>query len=197
MATTDYGAVDVNENGSTRFNRAKVIVIPFGKKKVFVRSLTIQKVLGTAAALLSLIVVIVVFTNVSRGSVSTAVQVDSSRVLQAGSDTTTTTSRPRQQPTVQLTQGTLQGTILQSRGGRDYNAFYTVPYGKPPVGNLRFQACYSFLTAFVVCVDKRLPVFLSTASRTSGRLDRNSRRNSKGPDVHPAGKVQPSQDHRR
>ncbi|XP_051154450.1 uncharacterized protein LOC127277391 [Leptopilina boulardi] len=40
---------------------------------------------------------------------------------------------------VQTSQGILRGTIEKSRNGRNYSAFLGIPYGKPPVGDLRFR----------------------------------------------------------
>ncbi|CAG7828561.1 unnamed protein product [Allacma fusca] len=46
----------------------------------------------------------------------------------------------RRIPLVRIpSQGRLRGTILKSRRGRDYYAFYKVPYAAPPVGELRFE----------------------------------------------------------
>ena len=36
-------------------------------------------------------------------------------------------------------QGSVRGTVLKSRKGRDYNAFYQIPYARPPVGRYRFE----------------------------------------------------------
>ncbi|XP_063991353.1 uncharacterized protein LOC135169897 [Diachasmimorpha longicaudata] len=43
-------------------------------------------------------------------------------------------------PRVTITNGTLVGSILQSRKGRNFTAFRGIPYARPPVGDLRFQA---------------------------------------------------------
>lgn len=40
---------------------------------------------------------------------------------------------------VKIETGKLQGKRLTSRAGRNYLAFLGVPYGRPPVGTLRFQ----------------------------------------------------------
>ncbi|XP_033228895.1 esterase FE4-like [Belonocnema kinseyi] len=39
---------------------------------------------------------------------------------------------------VEISQGILNGTIQVSRNGRIYSAFLGIPFGKPPIGNLRF-----------------------------------------------------------
>ncbi|XP_065216366.1 acylcarnitine hydrolase-like [Planococcus citri] len=36
-------------------------------------------------------------------------------------------------------QGTLNGTRLEARNGKLFNAFYGIPYAQPPVGKLRFK----------------------------------------------------------
>ena len=81
-------------------------------------------------------------------SISSRVEVEvMNEVLQAEGDTTPSPragfsrrrSSNRSPPTVKTTLGTLEGVVLQSRAGRDYFGFYNVPYGEPPVGELRFQ----------------------------------------------------------
>lgn len=42
--------------------------------------------------------------------------------------------------TVTIQQGRLKGVRLQSRGGRGFHSFLGIPYAKPPLGDLRFQA---------------------------------------------------------
>jgi len=44
-----------------------------------------------------------------------------------------------EEPIVETLLGSIRGMTLKSREGRDYYAFYKVPYAKPPVGNLRFK----------------------------------------------------------
>lgn len=41
--------------------------------------------------------------------------------------------------TITIQQGTLTGKIQQSRNGSKYFAFLSIPYAKPPVGELRFK----------------------------------------------------------
>lgn len=41
---------------------------------------------------------------------------------------------------VNTTDGVLKGQVLRSRDGRPYYSYTGIPYAKPPVGNLRFQA---------------------------------------------------------
>ena len=36
-------------------------------------------------------------------------------------------------------QGSVRGMVLKSRKGRNYNAFYKIPYARPPVGKYRFE----------------------------------------------------------
>ncbi|CAG7835486.1 unnamed protein product [Allacma fusca] len=36
-------------------------------------------------------------------------------------------------------QGRVRGTVLNSRKNRNYDAFYNIPYARPPVGRLRFE----------------------------------------------------------
>lgn len=40
---------------------------------------------------------------------------------------------------LEIPQGKLKWNILTSREGRNYYAFYKVPYAKPPIGELRFE----------------------------------------------------------
>jgi hypothetical protein len=42
-------------------------------------------------------------------------------------------------PTVHVQQGTLQGTYLISRYGREFAAFQGIPYAQPLTGDLRFR----------------------------------------------------------
>ncbi|CAG7835489.1 unnamed protein product [Allacma fusca] len=47
--------------------------------------------------------------------------------------------RIKRTPVVKIKQGQLQGRIIKSRKSRDYNAFLSIPYGKPPINDLRFE----------------------------------------------------------
>jgi len=40
---------------------------------------------------------------------------------------------------VKITDGILRGQVFQSRGGRAYYAYTSVPYAKPPIEELRFK----------------------------------------------------------
>lgn len=40
---------------------------------------------------------------------------------------------------IQIDQGFINGTVLKSRGGISFHAFYGLPYAAPPVGSLRFE----------------------------------------------------------
>lgn len=40
---------------------------------------------------------------------------------------------------IQTKGGSVNGTTGKSRGGREFLAFYGIPYAEPPVGNLRFK----------------------------------------------------------
>ncbi len=42
-------------------------------------------------------------------------------------------------PTVDTKYGKIAGEALKSTSGREYFAFAGIPYGKPPIGNLRFK----------------------------------------------------------
>ncbi|KAE8572951.1 hypothetical protein A483_HHAL011677 [Halyomorpha halys] len=42
-------------------------------------------------------------------------------------------------PDLTISQGRLRGRVLNSRNGRKYFAFNSIPYAQPPVGNLRFM----------------------------------------------------------
>src|SRR5665811_1007453 len=41
---------------------------------------------------------------------------------------------------IEIPQGKLRGNVLQSREGRDYYAFYKIPYAQPPTGERRFES---------------------------------------------------------
>lgn len=38
---------------------------------------------------------------------------------------------------VNISQGTVQGVKLKSKSNRNFSAFIGIPYGEPPIGNLR------------------------------------------------------------
>ena len=42
-------------------------------------------------------------------------------------------------PIVEVTNGRLRGKVMKSRGGREFNAFYRIPYAQPPTGEYKFQ----------------------------------------------------------
>lgn len=42
-------------------------------------------------------------------------------------------------PVVEISDGKLRGTISKNYNGEDYYAFLGIPYGKPPIGELRFK----------------------------------------------------------
>ncbi|XP_050539459.1 juvenile hormone esterase-like isoform X2 [Daktulosphaira vitifoliae] len=42
--------------------------------------------------------------------------------------------------TVKTSKGVLKGEVLISRNGREFDSFMSIPYAKPPVGELRFKA---------------------------------------------------------
>lgn len=42
-------------------------------------------------------------------------------------------------PIVRIKNGTLEGTFMTSRKGREFMAFMGIPYAQPPVGELRFE----------------------------------------------------------
>jgi para-nitrobenzyl esterase len=41
---------------------------------------------------------------------------------------------------VEIEDGLIEGTTMQSRKGVSFHAFFKIPFAKPPVGELRFQA---------------------------------------------------------
>lgn len=45
---------------------------------------------------------------------------------------------------LQLSQGQIQGSILYSRNGREFNAFQGIPYAKPPISDLRFEVKHKY-----------------------------------------------------
>ena len=42
-------------------------------------------------------------------------------------------------PIVEVQQGSVQGIIQYSQAGKEYYAFLGIPYGKSPIGNLRYK----------------------------------------------------------
>lgn len=50
-------------------------------------------------------------------------------------------------PVFQLKDGKVQGIRLKSREGRDFYAFYGLPFAKPPIGELRFEVRRTTLTS--------------------------------------------------
>lgn len=52
---------------------------------------------------------------------------------------------------VKIDQGLLNGTVLHSRDGTPYQAFYAIPFTKPPVGNLRFKVSIPFYSLNSMC----------------------------------------------
>lgn len=40
---------------------------------------------------------------------------------------------------VRIADGTLKGKVLRSRDGRSYYSYTSIPYAKPPIGELRFK----------------------------------------------------------
>lgn len=42
-------------------------------------------------------------------------------------------------PIVQIKNGTIQGSFMKSRKGREFSAFRGIPYALPPLGELRFE----------------------------------------------------------
>jgi len=45
---------------------------------------------------------------------------------------------------VRISTGILEGIVLKSRRGRDFSAFYNIPYAKPAIGELRFEPPQEF-----------------------------------------------------
>lgn len=45
----------------------------------------------------------------------------------------------KENPTVKIKDGTLEGHVLKTINGREIAAFEGVPYAKPPIGSLRFE----------------------------------------------------------
>ena len=42
-------------------------------------------------------------------------------------------------PRVQIKNGTLEGSFMKSRKGREFAAYIGIPYALPPLGDLRFE----------------------------------------------------------
>lgn len=42
-------------------------------------------------------------------------------------------------PIVNIKNGTLEGSLMKSRKGREFAAFRGIPYALPPLGELRFE----------------------------------------------------------
>lgn len=121
----------------------KTIEIPVQRKKL---SWSILLSAVSVIALISVLVTLTITITINPDSTTTVEITDF--VQQAApseepSEATTRRSffnfRRNRQPSVRLNQGRLRGTLLKSRGGRDYSAFYTIPYGANPVGGLRFK----------------------------------------------------------
>ena len=49
------------------------------------------------------------------------------------------------EPLVTCSQGTLNGTIHESRNGRKFSAFLGIPFGEPPIGDLRQENTIIYL----------------------------------------------------
>lgn len=84
-----------------------------------------------------IIVVIVLISSVSTGSGSNNGD-GGGGVLKASADEDNTTQQDLG-VVLEIPQGRLKWNILQSRQGRDYYAFYKLPYAKPAIGELRFE----------------------------------------------------------
>lgn len=46
-----------------------------------------------------------------------------------------------------LNQGKIQGSVFNSRNGREFQAFQGIPYAKPPIGDLRLQVFKAYIYA--------------------------------------------------
>jgi len=62
-----------------------------------------------------------------------------------------------ERPTVTVEQGTLQGVKLSTVWGKEYLAFRGIPYARPPVGKLRFQASWFLCAYSFTLTDTELP----------------------------------------
>jgi hypothetical protein len=107
----------------------------------------LSKKLAVGVLSVNLLAVLCLVTIISSNSNKGTEKVN--ELLQAESLTESSpgaTRRASISPTLKTTLGSLQGLVLQSRAGRDYFGFYNVPYGEPPVGELRFQVRKPYLT---------------------------------------------------
>lgn len=50
---------------------------------------------------------------------------------------------------VSISQGRLRGSVLQSRNGSKFYAFRSIPYAKPPIGELRFEVSTCTKNVFI------------------------------------------------
>lgn len=51
-------------------------------------------------------------------------------------------------PIVEITDGKVQGIISENLDGGKFYSFLGIPYGKPPIGQLRFRVCETFITVY-------------------------------------------------
>ncbi|CAG7835488.1 unnamed protein product [Allacma fusca] len=91
---------------------------------------------------LAIVVIILVVSLSSNGNANQIPQVQkavSLRLEASGDDSSGNNTKIRKSPIVRVKQGRLQGAILKSRKGRNYYSFFNIPYGKPPIKELRFE----------------------------------------------------------
>lgn len=53
------------------------------------------------------------------------------------------------EPTIEVNEGKLLGTIKTNINGDQFYGFHGVPFAKPPLGNLRFKVCVTKITIWI------------------------------------------------
>lgn len=51
-------------------------------------------------------------------------------------------------PIVQTPKGPVQGVVVTTEQGREYNAFLGIPFGKPPVDELRYKVSKNSICSY-------------------------------------------------
>lgn len=95
---------------------------------------------GTIAAVsATLLLILIILSLTSRADIS-EITSGSNQILRASAPTAQ--NLPNSQ-VLETPLGKLKGYTRRSRKGREYLAFYKVPYAKPPIGDLRFKVIFN------------------------------------------------------